>query len=270
MGGLVKQQQQIQQYYDATTQWFMRFGSTRTHGSIHRALYVDDIRVDDPTQTIHHLIKATITQYIPGAHTLLDVGCGVGASLHAIRQLTPQIHDLHGVTLSNVQARYAQQSSLHNVLLASYHALPYPSQSMDVVIAIESMIHSDQPHMFWQEISRVLRPGGILIVCDDMLGDGDQLYRDLFQRGWHAPNLESIATHQEWAKRCGFEMKHTKDLTPHLRLVPVPSQVMPWLEQSYEYLISMPLLTSTIGSIALQYLLNKRAIAYTYLVFERQ
>lgn len=268
MGDLVKQQQQIQRYYDATTLWFMSFGSTRKHGSIHRALYVDRFDVNDPTQVIHFFIKDAIMRYCPHAQSLLDVGCGVGASLDALGHLLPQLVVRSGVTLSHVQAEHATRNDL-SVIVATFHALPYPDQSADVVIAIESMIHSDQPAHFWREVQRVLRPGGMVFVCDDVLCDADNAMISPFQKGWHAPNLQSQADHVYHASAMGLTFCEATDLTPYLRLVTVPMLIMHLLARSYTLFEGMPIVTSMIGSMALQQLLADNAVAYTIMVFVR-
>ena len=264
----MKQQQQIQRYYDATTRLFMRFGSTRKHGSIHRALYVDRIDVDDPTQVIHHLVKDAIVQYCPQARTLLDVGCGVGASMVALGQLLPQLTQRHGVTLSRVQADLGMQHG-NNVIVASFHSLPYPDQSVDVVIAIESMIHSDRPEWFWGEIYRVLRPGGMVFVCDDVLCDDAHSLIDVFKQGWHAPNIQLLEEHIGEATHHGLQFCEAYDLTGHLRLITVPTVLMPLLVMVYPAFERFPIITSTLGSTALQQLLADRAVAYTSMVFVR-
>ena len=268
MGVLVKQQEQIQRYYDATTHWFMRFGSTRKHGSIHRALYMDRHDVSDTTQVIHFLIKDAIMRYTPQAQSLLDVGCGVGASLDALGHLLPQLTERSGVTLSQVQAERATHNDL-SVIVATFHALPYPDQSADVVIAIESMIHSDQPEHFWHEVQRVLRPGGMVFVCDDVLCDASNAMVSLFQKGWHAPNLQSQDAHVRLASAAGLMFCDATNLTPYLRLVTVPMPIMYLLARTYTLFEGMPIVTSMIGSMALQQLLADNAVAYSMMVFVR-
>lgn len=246
----------------------MRYGSTRKHGSIHRALYVNQLSVDDPTQVIHHLINDAIVEYVPHATSVLDVGCGVGASLDALGQLRPQLVYRHGVTLSRVQARMAQRIDT-SVIVATYHALPYPDASVDVVIAIESMIHSDQPTLFWSEVARVLRRGGMVYVCDDMVCDDAHPLIRVFTQGWHAPNLQSCDAHVSLAAAYGLTLQTSTNLTNHLRLVVAPLSIMRLATSAYDLVERFPIITSTIGSMALQHLLADQAVAYTSLVFVR-
>lgn len=246
----------------------MRFGATRKHGSIHRALYIDRFVVDDPTHVIHYFIKEAIATYAPHAHTLLDVGCGVGASMAGLGKLMPQLTERSGVTLSRVQANLGMQHG-NQVIVATFHALPYPDQSVDVVIAIESMIHSDQPELFWREVHRVVRPGGMVFVCDDVLRDCTHALLPVFQKGWHAPNLHMHDVHVARAGRYGLQLRETVDLTSCLRLVPTPESVMHLLSFAYDACTPFPLITSTLGSMALQNLLAANAVAYMMMVFVR-
>lgn len=229
---------------------------------------MDGYDVADPTQVIHHLIKDAIVRYRPTAQSLIDVGCGVGASVVELGHLIPQLTMRTGVTLSHVQAEHATLSGV-SVLVATFHALPYPDQSADVVIAIESMIHSDQPERFWGEVQRVLRPGGILIVCDDILCDISHVMVALFKKGWHAPNLQMQDDHVRLATAAGLMFCEATDLTPFLRLLTVPMPILRGVARVYDGFVGMPLVTSMMGSMALQQLLSDKAVAYTMMVYVR-
>ena len=263
------QQQRIQQYYDATTSWFLRFGSTQTNGNIHRALFIPTYTVSDPTHTIHHLIADSIREHCSTAEALLDVGCGVGSSVRALEELLPELQLVQGITLSVVQAGIANMHGL-DVLVASYHALPQQQTSVDVVIAIESYVHSDQPELFWKEVRRVLRPGGILIICDDMLCGERNEDVSLFQRGWHAPNLNTAQHHHTLAERWAFRQVSLTNLNAYLRLLHIPTFVMQLCRLVHPFVASIPLISSSIGSIALQHVLASGQVSYTYTVYRAQ
>jgi hypothetical protein len=73
-----------------------------------------------------------------------------------MRQHHPDWGSIWGITLSNDQARHAQSRG-HMVMQGSFHHLPVDAQGADAAWAIESLIHSDQPALFFGEIGRYLR-----------------------------------------------------------------------------------------------------------------
>jgi ubiquinone/menaquinone biosynthesis C-methylase UbiE len=51
-----------------------------------------------------------------------------------------------------------------SIVAADAARLPIPSQSVDVVVAVRLLVHLADPTEVFQEIARILRPGGILVV----------------------------------------------------------------------------------------------------------
>jgi len=92
----------------------------------------------------------------------------------------------------------------------------------------------------------------------------------LFQRGWHAPNLNTAQYHNKLAHQSGFELVTTHSLNAYLRLVPILSAVMYLCRLVYPHVEQIPLVTSTIGSVALQHLLRSGRVSYTYAVYRAQ
>ncbi len=262
-------QHAVMNYYQRTTRWFLRFGQTRQTGAIHRALTLPDVAAPSPTDTIHALINHELRQ-LPAGSRAVDLGCGVGATLGYMRQHHPDWGVLWGITLSRDQARQAHANGL-DVLQGSFHQLPVIADGTDAAWAVESLIHSDQPELFFREIGRSLRTGGILIICDDMAQNvpPSPMMR-LFQHGWFAPNLVPPETHQQYAAIAGFRLRTVRDLTQGIHIRAVPwwlAQFIGWCRPVWQW---STLLRSMVGSMALQQCLADGSIRYMMMVFEKQ
>jgi SAM-dependent methyltransferase len=102
----------------------------------------------------------------PATLTMLDVGCGVGAT-DAL--LAPHVGALHGV---DPAAEAVERAAVANptVTYRAYDGkrLPYEDASVDVAFAICVMHHVDVSHrpQFAAELQRVVRPGGLAVVFE--------------------------------------------------------------------------------------------------------
>lgn len=260
----------VKHYYDTTTTWFLQFGATRPTGAIHRSLQLTDVPSAQPTDTVHTLIQQAIARYMPHARDALDLGCGVGASLARMAVLSPTLTMLRGVTISHQQAVIAQTMQ-RPVLQASYHALPFPAASFDVMWAIEAVLHSHTPWQFYAEAARCLRPGGILCVCDDVLTEAASAHPwvPAFREGWRAHALLTIAQHTSLAGMAGLQRCELRDLTPGLTLHLLPEALASVIATTYEQWAKHPLMTSMVGSMALQHALHSGDVRYTWMVLKK-
>jgi ubiquinone/menaquinone biosynthesis C-methylase UbiE len=106
----------------------------------------------------------------PG-ESLLDAGCGSGAAtVHIASEYDAQIT---GITISPVEAATAQARAGANGVadrvlfeVADYHALPFPENHFDAVVAMESLFNAYDLDKALLEIHRVLRPGGRVAMCE--------------------------------------------------------------------------------------------------------
>ncbi|HUF86775.1 MAG TPA: methyltransferase domain-containing protein [Thermohalobaculum sp.] len=102
----------------------------------------------------------------PGAR-LLDVGCGTGAFLAAVRAAHADAR-LAGVDLSPAMLTAARRRLPSDVALevASAEALPFPRAGFDTVVSISAFHFFRAPRAALGEMRRVLRPGGTLVLTD--------------------------------------------------------------------------------------------------------
>lgn len=103
--------------------------------------------------------------------SLLDAGCGSGtASIHIASVYGAQVT---GITISPVEAAQAQARASESGVsehvrfeVADYHALPFPENHFDAVVAFESLFNAFDLEKALLEFHRVLRPGGRVAMSE--------------------------------------------------------------------------------------------------------
>jgi len=111
-----------------------------------------------------------------------DLGCGPGYLAIELAQSAPGLH-VTGVDVSDAMlaqaitnARLAGVAHQTDFRTADAAALPLPDASLDLVVSTLSLHHWDDAVPIFDEIARVLRPGGAFLLFD--------LRRDLGPAPW--------------------------------------------------------------------------------------
>ncbi|MEL7522473.1 MAG: methyltransferase domain-containing protein, partial [Cyanobacteria bacterium J06553_1] len=117
---------------------------------------------------VHEMVRWGGLEGLPPGTTVLDVGCGIGGS----SRILAREYDfaVTGITISPQQVKRAQELTPPNVN-AQFKVddalnLSFPDASFDVVWSIEAGPHMPDKARYAQEMLRVLKPGGILVVAD--------------------------------------------------------------------------------------------------------
>jgi ubiquinone/menaquinone biosynthesis C-methylase UbiE len=104
-----------------------------------------------------------------GEGTVLDVACGPGIVAAALAEKARQIValDVTPEMLSQARQRCAK-AGLSNVIFREDSAtdLPFTENSFDGVVTRLSIHHFEEPRRALDEMFRVLRPGGTLVIAD--------------------------------------------------------------------------------------------------------
>jgi len=115
--------------------------------------------------------------HLPRRGRLLEVGCGAGRYLRALRELRPEL-GLVGCDVSrSALASLAASAPGIEVRLASGHDLPAADGEFDAVLAIDVLEHVRDPERLLAEIHRALAPGGVLHLHVPCEGDPRSLWR---------------------------------------------------------------------------------------------
>lgn len=104
------------------------------------------------------LFRKRIEARLTKKSVVLDVGAGAGIveEMH----FRGQVERICGVDLD---PRVEENDKLDEGRLADAGSIPYPDGTFDVVFADNVMEHLDAPEIVFNEIQRVLKPGGILL-----------------------------------------------------------------------------------------------------------
>lgn len=123
---------------------------------------------DEPDRYFIQLYHRTATQADITGKKVLEIGCGHGGGAsYLTRTLRPSSYT--GLDLNSAGIAYCRKT--HDVTGLDFvegdaQNLPFPDQSFDAVINIESSVHYPQFSRFLDEVARVLRPGGHFLYTD--------------------------------------------------------------------------------------------------------
>ena len=118
----------------------------------------------------HYVISQAVVLQDHGE--AVDLGCGAGQLVLEMAQRAPGLH-VTGIDLSEKMLADARQSALQAGLeervdfrLGNVEEIPFPDQSLDLVISTLSLHHWIDPVKVLSEVDRVLKPGGAFYIFD--------------------------------------------------------------------------------------------------------
>ena len=166
---------------------------------------------------------------------ILDVGCGSGANSAA---LAAKGHRLHGVDISAAGIEKYCQRGFDGRACDIESGLDYPDAAFDVVFCSEVIEHMTSPERLVDEMTRVLKPGGLLVLSTP--NSAFWLYRVLGLLGYTVSELQHPKHFQFFSRRSllklltGGSLKPKQVLGRNMYLIlpslPAPlSRLLPWL-----------------------------------------
>lgn len=93
---------------------------------------------------------------------ILDAGCGTGAMLDLFRRW-PGV-EVTGMDISPEALRFTRSRGHEGLVEGDLASLPFASESFDVVTSLDVIEHVQDDRRAVAEISRVLRPGGVMVA----------------------------------------------------------------------------------------------------------
>ena len=108
---------------------------------------------------------SNIVEFIPPNAKVLDVGCLNGNLYNFIKEKRRNINSFTGIDLSEKLIELAATRFPEQVWkVTDCHSLPFEDNSFDVVTALEIIEHIEEPKKLIQEMMRVTRPNGSVII----------------------------------------------------------------------------------------------------------
>ena len=118
---------------------------------------------------------------------VLDIVSGEGYGANLMASVAAQVIgvDTNAVTVALANRKYKRDNL--KFLTGETDKIPCATQSFDIVVSFENIEHHDQHEGMMQEIKRVLKPGGLLIISST-----DKLYysdKPQFKNAFHIEGL---------------------------------------------------------------------------------
>lgn len=211
----------IEQYYDLSQTHYKRVWNLQKSRSLHYGYW------DSSTKNFHEALlninKILATKVaIKKENNVLDAGCGIGgSSLWLAKNIGCNVT---GISLSAKQVATANKLSAEENLQTlaifeqqDFTATKYPSESFDVVWAIESVCHAADKSKFIAEAYRLLKKGGRLIMADffkqqNLAGKAAALITQ-WANGWAIDDFATIEKFAEQLTQAGFTNTTIEDAT---------------------------------------------------------
>jgi SAM-dependent methyltransferase len=135
------------------------------------AEYAEPVFPDPSLDRKFAALSEEIASLLP-ASAYLDAGCGDGRFLAALPSLGPVPPRVVGVDIADsilaTARRAVAATDLHAELVrGNLERLPFEDAEFDLVVSIQVLEHLLDPAAGIRELSRVLRPGGTLLLSTD-------------------------------------------------------------------------------------------------------
>ncbi|MGH3170632.1 MAG: class I SAM-dependent methyltransferase [Trebonia sp.] len=106
---------------------------------------------------------------VPAPRRVLDIGCGTGYLPGRLAARAPQAQALAGIDAAPAMIAVARDAAADDrvrFVVGTAERLPWPAASFDLVVSTTSFDHRADQRAGLAQCSRVLAPGGCLVLAD--------------------------------------------------------------------------------------------------------
>jgi ubiquinone/menaquinone biosynthesis C-methylase UbiE len=184
---------------------------------LHYPFYMDE--KDSFSQAQDNLLEYCLQKFgsLEGKD-VLDIGCGNGvgtlyvAQNHPVKSVTGVDINAHNVEIANAEKEKGNVKHARFIEGNAQDLTKIESNSIDIVINIESAFHYPHKDLFIDEIGRVLKPGGQFLIADILTTANENVFLKRWKKRmnfhhWYLPQyLEAF-------KRSNLTLLSNDDVT---------------------------------------------------------
>jgi cyclopropane fatty-acyl-phospholipid synthase-like methyltransferase len=207
-------------------EWIRQFGRPN-YLSMHKPLNIpldsqqaegDKSSMEDLDDLLYRLAE------LPDEPKILDAGCGFGATLFKWQQKKKGTYI--GYSNSSFQVKVAQKIArrLNLEKQCQFHLKGFEeelSDQFDAIICVEALLHATDRDAVLNNFARNLKPGGRLIIVDDIpqkqITKQNVAYQ-ILRNAWYLPEMRPVSDLLKNLSTVGLELKLHRDLTKQIKL----------------------------------------------------
>lgn len=218
----------VEEFYENVWPEFVRWWCAEETLGLHYAFYEDGIRTfKEAILNMNDFVGRLLGLEEKELGDILDAGCGVGGTSIYLANKYPN-STITGITITPEQVelakKFAQERNVNNVkfMLSSYANIELPDNYFDGVFALESACYAKNISDFIDEMYRLLKSKGRLVVIDGFRKDDiplnpvmQKIYEGVCKdRGYaHPPSLNTYTSH---LKEKGFTGIIIRDISKNV------------------------------------------------------
>lgn len=143
--------------------------------------------------------------------SILDLGAGYGgAARYMAKKFGCKVECLNLSETENKrnEEKNREQGLDHLITVhgGNFESIPFPQDSYDIIWSEDSFLHSDNKEKIFEEVARVLKPGGHFIFTDPMQADDcpEDVLEPILKR-IHLKEMGSVKKYRNLAAKNGME-----------------------------------------------------------------